>query len=350
LRAGLCTKWIDEPFTGVGRYTIKVLSHMMELPGAPDFHLIHMQHGGDPVYERAAGEHVFSPRVGALWWWTQDRFCKSLSKDLDVIHEPFVGFRTQMDCPQVLTFHDAVPLMHPEFTTRQFAMYFKRMMPKVVERADAVICNSETTRRDLIARYGADPDRAHVTYLGVDPPDVRDQGTFSDLGPYMLAMSNTRMKNAAFTVREFATYKDAHGGDLRLVVVGTDLGEDVEVRSDVVIMNYLDRERFVELMAGAEALLFPSHYEGFGFPPLEAMSLGVPVVVSDRGSLPEVAGDAALVVDIGRPGGLARAIDQLRTDEGLVADLRRRGDSRWRRFTWEECARRTLDIYEGLLG
>jgi glycosyltransferase involved in cell wall biosynthesis len=350
LRAGLCTKWIDEPFTGVGRYTLQVLSHMMDLADAPEFHLIHMQRGGDPVYGRAAEEHVFSPKVGTLWWWTQDRFCKDLSGDLDVIHEPFVGFRARMDCPQVLTFHDAVPLMHPEFTTRQFVMYFKRMMPRVVERADAVISNSETTRRDLIEHYGADPERAHVTYLGVDPPRVEATGTFSDLGPYMLALANTRMKNADYTVREFSAYKEAHGGDLRLVVVGSALGAPPGNRSDVVVMDYLERDRFVELMAGAEALLFPSHYEGFGFPPLEAMSMGVPTVVSDRGSLPEVVGDASLVVDIGRPGSLADAIHRLRTDEALVADLRKRGDSRWRRFTWEECARRTLDIYQGLVG
>ncbi len=323
---------------------------MMDLPDAPEFHLIHMQRGGDPVYARAVEEHVFSPKVGALWWWTQDRFCKSLSEHLDVIHEPFVGFRTRMDCPQVLTFHDAVPLMHPEFTTRQFAMYFKRMMPKVVEMADAIICNSETTRRDLIERYDADPERAHVTYLGVEPPEVEDRSTFSDLDPYMLALSNTRMKNASYTIREFASYKEAHGGDLRLVVVGTAFDDPPEARPDLVLKDYLERDQFVELMAGAEALLFPSHYEGFGFPPLEAMSLGVPTVVSDRGSLPEVVGDAALVVDIGRPGGLVEAIERLRSDDSLVTELRRRGDARWREFTWGECARRTLAIYQGLLG
>ena len=350
LRVGLCTKWIDEPFTGVGLYTQRVLAHMMELPDAPEFHLIHMQRGGDPVYDRAAGEHVFSPKLRSLWWASQDRFCKSLSSDLDVVHEPFVGFRTRMDCPQVLTFHDAVPLTRPEFTTRQFAMYFKRMMPKVVDRADAVICNSETTRRDLIEHYGADPERAHVTHLGVDPPQVVERGTFADLGPYMMATSNTRMKNASFTIGEFAAYKEEHGGDLRLVVVGTDFDGLAGGRSDVTVLDHMERDRLVELMAGAEALLFPSHYEGFGFPPLEAMSLGVPTVVSDRGSLPEVVGDAALVVDIDRPGSLAGAIDRLRTDDGLVRELREKGDARWRMFTWEQCARRTVEVYRGLTG
>jgi glycosyltransferase involved in cell wall biosynthesis len=350
LRVGMCTKWIDEPFTGVGVYTQRVLSHMMDSPRSPEFHLVHMQRGGDEVYSRAAAEHVFSPSVGALWWWSQDRFCKGLSKEVDLLHEPFVGFRTSMDCPQVLTFHDAVPLMHPEHTTRQFALYFKRMMPRVVERADAVICNSETTRRDLIEHYGADPAKAHVTYLGVDRPQVEGTGAFDDLRPYVMATSNTRMKNAGFTIREFITYKEAHGGDLRLVVVGKDHEGLANGRPDVRVMEYLERERFTELMAGAEALLFPSHYEGFGFPPLEAMSLGVPTVVSDRGSLPEVAGEASLVVNIDRRGSMAEAIHRLRTDEGLVRELRARGDERWREFTWDRCAELTIDIYQALVG
>jgi glycosyltransferase involved in cell wall biosynthesis len=349
LRVGMCTKWIDEPFTGVGRYTLKVLSHMMSSGEAPEFHLIHMQRGGDPIYGRAAAEHVFSPSVGSLWWWSQDRFCRTLSSELDVVHEPFVGFRARMNCPQVLTFHDAVALMHPEYTTRQFAMYFKRLMPKVVDRADAIICNSEATRRDLLEHYRVDPGKVHVTYLGVDPPEVDRKGTFSHLEPYMMAQSNTRMKNLGFTLREFQAYKDAHGGDLRLVVVGTDFDGLSEGREDVTVMDYLEEDRYFELMAGAEALLFPSHYEGFGFPPLEAMALGVPSVVSDRGSLPEVVGDASLVVDIDRVGSLCEAIEQLVTDGGLGDELRRKGRERHRSFTWERCARQTIEIYRGLM-
>ncbi|MCK4969281.1 MAG: glycosyltransferase family 4 protein [Thermoplasmata archaeon] len=350
MRVGMCTKWIDEAYTGVGRYTIKVLDHMMDLEDAPEFHLIHRQQGGDPVYGRAAEEHIYKPRIETLWWHYQDRFCKGLSSQLDVIHEPFVGFRTRMDCPQVLTFHDAVPLMHPEFAPRTFAVYFKRMMPKVVSRADAIICNSERTREDLLEHYSADPDKTFVTYLGVDPPDVVGESTLTDKEPYMLALSNTLMKNIGFTVGEFISYKDVHGGDLRLIVVGSDYSGLSQGRTDVEVLDYLPRDTFVELMAGAEALLFPSHYEGFGFPPLEAMSMCVPTVVSDRGSLPEVVGDASLVVDIDRKGSLVEAIHRLRTEEGLAAELRAKGNERYKGFTWDKCARATLGIYEGLSG
>ena len=344
----MCTKWIDEAYTGVGRYTIKVLEHMMDLPNAPEFHLIHMQQGGDAIYGRAAAERVFKPAIPSLWWQTQDRFCKGISSEMDVIHEPFVGFRTRMDCPQVLTFHDAQPLLFPEHAPRAFAMYFKRLMPKVVSRADAIICNSGNTKADLVHHYQADPDKVHVTHLGVDPVEVEETGAFQDLGPYMLALSNTRMKNVGFTIREFARYKDGSGGDLRLVVVGEDFSGLASSRPDVTVLDYLKFPRLMELMAGAEALLFPSVYEGFGFPPIEAMSLGVPTVVSDRGSLPEVTGDASLVVDIDREGSLAEAIHRLVSEEGLAAELRAKGLEHWKQFTWDRCAKGTLEVYEGL--
>ena len=349
MRVGLCTQYIDGEYTGVGHYITRLLQHWMGRPDPPDFHLIHMVGGGNPLYEEAAAEHVFSSKTRALWWRSQDRFCKGLSKELDLIHEPFIGLPSKMECPQVLSFHDIVPITNPEYSSRMFGLYFKRVMPKVIRNADVVLCNSETTRHDLLRHYTADPERIKVVYHGVDrvTPDVTD--IFSDKGPYMVAMSHTKMKNVGFTIREFLRYKKAHPGPLRLMVVGTDFSGLSEGQSDVEVTGYLERDRLIELLAGAEALLFPSHYEGFGYPPIEAMSLGVPTVVSDRGSLPEVVGDASLVVDIDQEGSLAKAIHRLRSDEGLVDELRRKGRERCKRFTWERCAKETMEVYESLV-
>jgi glycosyltransferase involved in cell wall biosynthesis len=349
MRTGICTKWIDEPFTGVGRYTLSVLRHMMDLDNAPEFHLIHMDQSGEEVYKRAARELVFKPLARPLWWVSQDRFCQRISADLDVIHEPFVGFRRSMACPQVLTFHDAIPFTYPEYAPRSFGLYFRYLMPKVVRKADAIICNSETTAADLVSLMGADREKVHVTYLGVDHVELGDVRAEEQRGPYVLTLSNTPMKNVEYTISEFSSYKDVHGGDLRLLVVGTDYSGLSQKRKDVVTLQHLPRDKLMSLMAGAQALLFPSLYEGFGFPPLEAMAMGVPTVVSDRGSLPEVTGDASLVVDIDKEGDMAGAIDRLMTEEGLASELVRKGKDRYRMFTWDKCARGTVEVYEGLL-
>ncbi len=350
MKVGLCTKYIDGEFTGVGLYITRLLENWMEYPDAPEFHLIHMQEGGHPLYGRAAAEHVYRSSTKALWWRSQDRFCKKLSKDLDLIHEPFIGLSSKMACPQVLSFHDIVPITNPEFSSRMFGQYFRRVMPKVLRNADAVLCNSETTRRDLLDHYDADPEKLHVVYNGVDHVTAERSGALPEDEPYMVALSHTKMKNIGFTIREFLRYKENHPGDLRLMVVGTDFSGLSEGRSDVVVTGYLGRERLVELVAGAEALLFPSHYEGFGYPPLEAMDLGTPTVVSDRGSLPEVSGDASLTVDIDQEGSLAEAIHRLRTEDGLADELRRKGRERCREFSWERCARETMDVYRQVLG
>lgn len=349
MKVGLCTQYIDGEYTGVGLYVTRLLEHMMAYEDAPAFHLIHMKDGGDPLYSRAAAEHTYSSPARALWWRSQDRFCKRLSPELDLLHEPFIGLPSRMDCPQVLSFHDAVPLTNPEYSTRMFGMYFKRVMPKAVANADAILCNSETTRRDLMEHYPADPERVHVVYNGVDKPEPDPRGTFAEAEPYLVAISNTKMKNVGFSIDEFVRYKGDHGGDLRLVVVGTDFSGRAEGHPDVEVTGYLERDRLVDLMAGAEALLFPSHHEGFGYPPLEAMAMGVPAVVSDRGSLPEVAGDAAMVVDIDRPGSLTEAIHRLRSDDGLTEELRKKGMERSRRFTWEASARGTYEVYRSLV-
>lgn len=348
MRVGLCTQYIDGEYTGVGHFITRLLQHWMDYPDPHEFHLIHMKEGGNPLYEKVAAEHVFSSKTRALWWRSQDRFCKGLSKELDLIHEPFMGLSSKMECPQVLSFHDIVPITNPEYSSRMFGMYFKRVMPKVIRNADVVLCNSETTRRDLLEHYTADPERIKVVYHGVDQLTSDGTGAFSDKEPYMMAMSHTKMKNVGFTIREFLRYKKSHPGPLRLMVVGTDFSGLSEGRSDVEVTGYLERDRLIDLLAGAEALLFPSHSEGFGYPPIEAMFLGVPTVVSDRGSLPEVVGDAALIVDVDQEGSLAEAIHQLRSDEGLADELRRKGRVRCKRFTWERCAREIMDVYESL--
>jgi len=350
MKVGLCTQYIDGEFTGVGVTVKRLAGALLDLEDAPELHLVHMRRGGDPLYARAAGEHVFTTPARVVWWRSQDRFCRRLSRDLDVIHEPFMGLPSEMACPQVLSFHDVVPLTNPELSGRMFGVYFKRIMPRVLRSADAVICNSGTTRKDLLHHYEVDPEKVHVVYHGLDVPRFERGDEFRGMEPYVVAMSHTRMKNVGFTVSEFARYKEEHGGDLRLVVVGKDFSCLAADRSDVVVTGYLERDRLLGLMAGAEAFLFPSLYEGFGYPPLEAMALGVPTVVSDRGSLPEVTGDASLVVDIDRMGSLAEAIHRLRSEEGLVDDLRRRGLERSGMFTWERAARGTLEVYRGLVG
>jgi len=349
VKVGLCTQYIDGEFTGVGVTVKRLAEALLDLEDGPELHAVHMRRGGDPLYGRAAGEHVFSTPARVVWWRSQDKFCRRLSRELDIIHEPFMGLPSEMACPQVLSFHDVVPLTNPELSSRMFGLYFRRVMPRVLRKADAVICNSENTRQDLLRHYDVEAGKVHVVHHGLDVPPLERTGEFRGMEPYLVAMSHTRMKNVGYTISEFARYKADRGGDLRLVVVGTDFSCLAADRSDVVVTGYQDRDRLLELMAGAEGFLFPSLYEGFGYPPLEAMALGTPAVVSDRGSLPEVTGDAALVVDIDTRGSLARAIHRLISEQGLAEDLRRRGLERARMFTWERAARGTMEVYRGLL-
>jgi glycosyltransferase involved in cell wall biosynthesis len=214
-----------------------------------------------------------------------------------------------------------------------------------------VIAISERTKRDLVERYGTPERKIVVTPLGVDPI-FRPNGTTPDVPPYALFMGGIQPRKDPLTAIEALALTD---GDLRLVVVGDDKRGGAEVREAVTrlglerrveLAGYVEHEGLAALYRGAACLVYPTRYEGFGLPVLEAMASGTPVVATTAGAVPEVAGEAAILVEPGDPAALAEGIRQALADsERLVAA----GLERARQFSWAETARRTLAVYRELL-
>jgi glycosyltransferase involved in cell wall biosynthesis len=231
-----------------------------------------------------------------------------------------------------------------------------------------VIVVSEATRRDLLDLYAVDPERVTVIHHGVDTqryrpaPDAEVARVRSRLGlgrPYLLFLGGIEpRKNLPRLVQAFASARaGADGHDL--VIAGASVAWNPEgrkelatalaripgaVRGRIRMPGYVDGPDKVALISGADALAFPSLYEGFGFPVLEAMACGTPVLTSDVSSLPEVAGEAAVMVDPADEASIAEAIDRLAEDQALRDRLRASGLERVKRFTWEETARRTVAV------
>ena len=237
-----------------------------------------------------------------------------------------------------------------------------------LHRADHLIAVSEATRRDLIDQLGISPELITVVYEGVDTARFRPSGTRPRTDPYVLYVGSEQpRKNLPALLRAFAEVKrDPELRRLRLVKVGAPQSGDAlsgpELRErtrqvvaelrlddDVVFTGHVPDEELAAYYTHAECLVLPSLYEGFGFPPLEAMACGCPVIVSAAGSLPEVAGDAALLIDPRSVDDLARTLYVVLTDPALRADLRRRGAKRAGAFTWARTAQRTLEVYERVL-
>jgi glycosyltransferase involved in cell wall biosynthesis len=268
----------------------------------------------------------------------------------------------------VLVVHDLAYERFPEMAPQMDARW-RRVFRRWLRRAGGVIVPSRSAQRDLLEHHDVDPSRVHVVPHGVDPfvrPDrsevdrVRER--FGVSGRYVVFVGGIEpRKNLRGLVEAFARART----DARLVVAGgptnwmpteADRLERAvaalppEVRTRVILTGYVSERDKRALLAGAEALAYPSLYEGFGFPVLEAFAAGVPVVTSNASSLPEVAGDAALLVDPRDPAGLADALERLLGDDGLREGLRRAGRERARAFPWSATAAKTAEVLRAAAG
>jgi glycosyltransferase involved in cell wall biosynthesis len=228
---------------------------------------------------------------------------------------------------------------------------FMALVPNSVRRATRVLVGSEFTRRDVVEAYGIPEERIIVTPYAADPL-FRPDGKAAAGSPYLLFVGALEARKDPLTALTALAQLDQ---ELRLVLVGPDRGLEKNVRKAagrlglaprVELRGHVPKEELAALYRGAACLVFPSRYEGFGLPALEAMASGTPVVASTAGALPEVIGDAGVLVKPGEPEALAAGVERaLAERERLVTS----GLARAARFSWEETARRTVAVYEELL-
>jgi glycosyltransferase involved in cell wall biosynthesis len=239
----------------------------------------------------------------------------------------------------------------PWLMGRRDRLLFRRFVPASARRADRVLAGSEHTKNDLAEQYGIPEEKVVVTPYGVDA-HFHPNGGAPDRPPYLLFVGGIQPRKDPLAAIEALALLD---GDLSLVVVGAEKRGGDEVRRTVSrlgleqrvdLAGHVQREELAALYRGAACLVFPSRYEGFGLPVLEAMASGTPVVAAAAGAVPEVAGDAAILVEPGQPEAIADGITRALADrERLVAA----GLQRAAQFSWTETARRTLAVYRELL-
>lgn len=269
--------------------------------------------------------------------------------------------------PGVATVHDLSYDLFPQDAPPRDRLVLGSLLSWSARHAAAVITVSESTKRDVIRRFGIPEERITVTYeaaapeFSPAPPEEIDRVRFRyGTGPrYILAVGNLQpRKNLKRLVQAFAALR-GEGQAVRLVLVGKVRWRESElfsfvvksgVEKDVVFTGYVPSADLPALYSGAAVFCYPSLYEGFGLPVVEAMACGAPVVAGNVSSLPEVAGEAALLVDPRSVRALTDALRALLSDEALAAETRRLGLAQAARFSWADTARRTLAVYEQVLG
>ena len=266
----------------------------------------------------------------------------------------------------VVTVHDLGYLYYPEAHTRFSRLYLHLSTMYSARAARRVIAISEATKRDLVERYHIPPGKIRVVYHGrdeafrpVSEPNVLQAAAakYGVQGRYCLHVGTLQpRKNLGLLVEAWAMLRERMESPPKLLLAGKrgwlyePLVRSVEERGlgDLIrFADYVERADLPALYSGALALTFPSLYEGFGLPALEAMSCGTPVIASSASSIPEVVGDAGLLLDPHDAAAWAGAVERLSSDEASRRDMSRKGLERAAQFTWEQCARETFDVLTG---
>ncbi len=257
--------------------------------------------------------------------------------------------------PLVVTVHDVLAWEHPEWMGRANVLQHRLVLQRVLPRAAVVLTSSAFTRDALVRRLRLDPERVVVAPLGVDAAFSPGAGGAPGVeGPYLLAVGTLQpRKDLETALAAFERLADG-GVPHALVVAGARGWRDEEMvarlrasrhAARIHLLGHVREEVLVAALRGADALLFASRYEGFGLPPLEAMACGTPVVAARATSVPEIVGDAALLVEPGDARGFAEAVGGLLADPAAHAAVRERGLRRAATFTWARCAEATVAAY-----
>jgi len=282
-----------------------------------------------------------------------------------LFHAPHYVLPPLVSCRSVVTIHDCIHLMFPQYLPNRLAhTYARASISLAARRATRVLTVSESSKRDILRFVDAPADKIDVIYnayderFGVEPGEdevarVRERYQLHD--EFVLYAGNVKPhKNLERLIEAFDLVRRRGLDHVKLVLIGDEISKYAALRRAVHqyrlhkyvrFLGYMPEETLAVMYRLAGVFVFPSLYEGFGLPPLEAMASGTPVVTSNVSSLPEVAGDAAVLVDPYDPQAIADGIHRVLTDEGLRRDLRRKGLARAHQFSWEQSARRVREIY-----
>jgi glycosyltransferase involved in cell wall biosynthesis len=282
---------------------------------------------------------------------------------IDVVHVQYVAPPV---CPAriVVSVHDIAYERYPRFFAPGEVARFRALVPLTIRRASAVLTLSEYSKRDIVWRYNVPPEKVVVTYLAADPMfrPIHDEGRlvgvrarYNTGEQFILSVGNLQpRKNLKTLIEAYVALRRAGATRHKLVLVGKRAWLHDEVfaaaresgyADELVFTGYVPDADLVALYNAAELFVYPSIFEGFGLPPLEAMACGTPVVCSNTSSFPEVVGDAALTVDPLDPDALARAIAAVLENADMRARLSAQGLRRAAAFSWRATARTILQIY-----
>lgn len=367
MKIGLISERLNRPLTGVGTYTYNLIKGISNVyPPEHIFLVDYTDHSDFNSLNKLilVPSVKYLPKKSYLWHLYIQFKLRKNNFDLDIIHSPenaslFVKLQNQK---KVITVHDIIAYLYSEFGFT--GIRYKYLLNKSLNTADKIITDSYNTKKDLINYFGVPEQKINVIYLAADEK-FKVLGSqeidpiltkYRILSPYIFYVGGfMKHKNVPLLLKAFHKLKK-EGIPHKLIFTGKNSNKHIQnviqklnLQKHVIFLGYVESEDLPALYNGADLFVYPSLYEGFGLPPLEAMACGCPVVISNTSSLPEVVGDAGVFFDPYNVDDLVRSIYEVLTDSAQKEKLVRKGLDRAKQFSWEKCARETIEVYMSVL-
>lgn len=364
MRVGIDARLVYYSKAGIGQYIIHLAKGLENLNLVDDQFLL-LQSRKDNT--RIVNNHNFSHAT--LWTPSHHRLEQPALRfevgklGLDLLHSPDFIPPLKRSYKSIITVHDLAFLLYPQFMTKESARYYGQI-DQAVKNTDHIIAVSEATKQDLVKLLGVPHRKISVIYEGVNPAYYQTEKTETHtfvkekfgLDPGFLFFISTiePRKNIPTLLKGFKWLKDHHQRPEKLVLAGSrgwlfeevdDTIKQLNLENDVILLGRVNDSAVKYLYNAASMLVYPSFYEGFGLPPLEAMNCGTPVIASKIKVMPEVVGDAALLIDPLDDEAIGVAMNRLLTDETLRQELIAKGLKRASKFSWAQAAKETLAVY-----
>jgi glycosyltransferase involved in cell wall biosynthesis len=346
--------------TGVSRYTHKLLEALADRDDGIEYCLFGVDSLPEPFdeYESVKNAAVPSPAHSGLraHRWEQTTLPRAIHHhDLDAFHTPAGQPPMVARTPLITTIHDISPVTHPEWFSWKYSTVYRLLTPLAVRTSDRILTVSQFARDEILDHYPHAAGKTVAAYNGVTEPAAGNEPVAGlSKGTYLLSVGATNpRKNLDGLVRAYRRYRQRVDDPVELVLAGPDrevfAAADVPPVDGVRTLGFVDDDELGWLYRNAAALVYPSLYEGFGLPIVEAMHAGTPIVTSNRGAMAEVADDASYLVDPTDPMEIADGIERVVTDDTLRNRLRSEGHGRADEFTWERTARETVAVYREVI-
>ncbi len=371
MNIGIDARWIFPKVSGIGAYTRRLIENLARIDNENQYFIFSNNSELLEKYNLVSKSNVslakFQHSANVPIMPGQ---CRKYS--LDVFHEPHFLNPLFISCKLVVTIHDLIPLCFPHFTPKakkvKLMGLFRYILKKVSGKADKIITISENSKKDLIKSLNIKESKIEVIYNGVSPiyrpmPFEPVKEKFAgivteDAQVFLFVGRFDPYKNITGLIKAFSNLKKKGIKNIKLVIVGEDdprypeapeMVKKYGLDKDVIFLGYLEEDELVYWYNRALAFVLPTFYEGFGLPVVEAFACGCPVITSNVASLPEVAADAAILIDPHNEIELTNAMRQILTNSYVREELRQKGFARAQLFSWERTAREVLKVYQKLV-